>query len=106
MTATIAIENVTVPGDAIHWGDTIRVVPSGMPNGKNYYTANAYTPSFWGERKSASGDTPVEFVVGGGRPFETSYALDYAECIVYADNDANQSNGIVTSAGFSAQAPR
>jgi hypothetical protein len=105
--AQIQIENLTVLGDVVHWGDRIRVTPSGMPKGANYHTAAAYPGPNWSARQRATGDAPVEFVVGAGASFAPVNGENTQACVIYSDDDANLANGrLMAITSFTAHGPR
>lgn len=105
--ASATIENLTVPGDAIHWGDTIRITPSGMPSGKNYASIKAFAGTAdvqggtdYTDRKTFNHDALVEFTIGASsqpNPVNNgSWATGATQesCYAWLDNDSDLSNGV------------
>lgn len=100
------VENVTVPGDAIHWGDVLRVQSQHMPNGKNYATIKTF-PLYgsggesYADRRTFTGDASGDellFTIGAssaGGVNNGKYPTDGSEpqCYIWLDDDAALGDG-------------
>lgn len=74
-------------------GETVEVIVSGMPKGKNYVTVAIYDLGLqYAERKTVNGDGSLEFTL----PVS---GLMY----VWADDNASLTDGFVGSASFDVQ---
>lgn len=98
---TATVENVTVPGDVVHWGDTVRVTTSGMPSGRNYATIATYGDFYqkgipYTERVTFRGEaTGDEVLFAVGHIGVYPPGVESVTAYVWLDNDADLSNGVV-----------
>jgi len=76
------------PDTGLKAGDTVTVIVTDAPKGKNYVTIAAFgTGGRWAERKTIQGSEDVSFVLGGA-----------GYLAVWLDDDANLVDGFVAFA--------
>lgn len=116
---TASVENVTVPGDAVHWGDTVRVLSEGMGGGKHYANIKTF-PNYgsgglpYADRDDFKGDAEsgeLEFTIGASRSGAVNngtYPTDGSipPCYVWLDKNADLSDGYAVAVAFLVLAPR
>lgn len=90
--ATIAFS----PDSGLKVGDTVTVVVTDAPKGRNYVTVAVYPAGaqYWAERKTIRGSEDVSFVLGGP-------GLLYG----WLDDDADMGDGFVAFAAGGEVAP-